>query len=178
MQQPRRPHFDSALHYLRYLISTPSLGLFMNSASSLHLFAFCYSNWGSCNDSRRSSSEYFFQFGWIYYFLEIQETTFNLPIISWSKISVNAVCCCRNYLASSPTLRFICHPFAFDLSSFQYQSRYPYHKKSSISWADEACWLGLSLRPSTIPCRTYLSLSIFLSSSQLADIFTKLLSSP
>ncbi|KAL0405762.1 UNVERIFIED_CONTAM: Retrovirus-related Pol polyprotein from transposon RE2 [Sesamum latifolium] len=58
IQQLRQPHWDAALHLVRYLKGTPTLVLFFPSGSSLQLTAFSDSDWASCVDSRRSITGY------------------------------------------------------------------------------------------------------------------------
>ncbi|KAK4380821.1 Retrovirus-related Pol polyprotein from transposon RE2 [Sesamum angolense] len=58
IQHPRQPHWDAALHLVRYLKGTPTLGLFFASTSSLKLTAYSDSDWASCLDTRRSVSGY------------------------------------------------------------------------------------------------------------------------
>ncbi|KAK4389632.1 Retrovirus-related Pol polyprotein from transposon RE2 [Sesamum angolense] len=60
IQHPRQPHWDAALHLVRYLKGTPTLGLFFASTSSLKLTAYSDSDWASCLDTRRSVSGYCF----------------------------------------------------------------------------------------------------------------------
>ncbi|KAL0308794.1 UNVERIFIED_CONTAM: Retrovirus-related Pol polyprotein from transposon RE2 [Sesamum radiatum] len=58
IQHPRQPYWDAALHLVRYLKGTPTLGLFFASTSSLKLTAYSDSDWASCLDTRRSVSGY------------------------------------------------------------------------------------------------------------------------
>ncbi|KAK4400568.1 Retrovirus-related Pol polyprotein from transposon RE2 [Sesamum angolense] len=63
MQHPRTSHWDAALHVLRYLKGTCTLGLFFPSQSSLHLSAYSDAAWASCPDSRRSITGFCISFG-------------------------------------------------------------------------------------------------------------------
>ncbi|KAL0290184.1 UNVERIFIED_CONTAM: Retrovirus-related Pol polyprotein from transposon RE2 [Sesamum angustifolium] len=58
IQSPRQAHWDVALHLVRYLKGTPSLGLFFTSSNSLHLSVFSDSDWAACLDSRCSITGY------------------------------------------------------------------------------------------------------------------------
>ncbi|KAL0454835.1 UNVERIFIED_CONTAM: Retrovirus-related Pol polyprotein from transposon RE1 [Sesamum latifolium] len=58
IQHPREPHWDAAIHLVRYLKGTSSLGLFFGADSPLTLSAFSDSNWASCLDTRRSVTGY------------------------------------------------------------------------------------------------------------------------
>ncbi|KAL2242369.1 UNVERIFIED_CONTAM: Retrovirus-related Pol polyprotein from transposon RE1 [Sesamum indicum] len=54
VNRPCEAHWKAALHVVRYLKGSPSLGLFFPAANSLELQAFCDADWASCPDSRRS----------------------------------------------------------------------------------------------------------------------------
>ncbi|KAL0395070.1 UNVERIFIED_CONTAM: Retrovirus-related Pol polyprotein from transposon RE2 [Sesamum latifolium] len=54
LQHPRSSHWDAAMHVLRYLKGTSSLGLFFSSQNSLQLSVFTDASWASCTDTRRS----------------------------------------------------------------------------------------------------------------------------
>ena len=68
LAQPRLPHLKAVHHLIRYLKSSPGQGLFFSSTSSsqltaysdacvpLRLKAFSDADWGSCPDSRRSTT--------------------------------------------------------------------------------------------------------------------------
>ncbi|KAL0381400.1 UNVERIFIED_CONTAM: Retrovirus-related Pol polyprotein from transposon RE2 [Sesamum angustifolium] len=58
IQHPRQPHWDAALHLVRYLKGTHTLGLFFASTSSFKLTAYSDSDWASCFDTRGSVSGY------------------------------------------------------------------------------------------------------------------------
>lgn len=58
MSAPRQPHWDAALHVLRYLKNNPSQGLLFNADTSFTLQAFCDSDWAACPNTRKSVSGY------------------------------------------------------------------------------------------------------------------------
>ncbi|KAL9995344.1 putative RNA-directed DNA polymerase [Helianthus debilis subsp. tardiflorus] len=63
MQDPRLPHWNAAVHTLRYLKGTSSQGLLFNNNSDLQLTAYCDSDWAACPNTRRSVSGYFVTLG-------------------------------------------------------------------------------------------------------------------
>uniref|UniRef100_A0A1S4AC36 Uncharacterized mitochondrial protein AtMg00810-like n=1 Tax=Nicotiana tabacum TaxID=4097 RepID=A0A1S4AC36_TOBAC len=56
-------HMDIARRVVRYIKSTPGLGLFMPTGSCKHLVAYCDSDWGACVESRRLITGYVVKFG-------------------------------------------------------------------------------------------------------------------
>ncbi|KAL2236631.1 UNVERIFIED_CONTAM: Retrovirus-related Pol polyprotein from transposon RE1 [Sesamum indicum] len=58
LQHPREPHIADALHLIRYLKGTSTLGPSFPSGNTLSLSAFSNLNWTSCVDSRRSITGY------------------------------------------------------------------------------------------------------------------------
>ncbi|XP_059277855.1 secreted RxLR effector protein 161-like [Lycium ferocissimum] len=58
MSQPRVPHYEAALHVLKYFSSTSDFGLFFNNSPSFSLVGYCDSYWASCSSSRKSVSVY------------------------------------------------------------------------------------------------------------------------
>nr|XP_018634031.1 uncharacterized mitochondrial protein AtMg00810-like [Nicotiana tomentosiformis] len=58
MSAPRVPHLNVALHVLRYLCGTSTLGLLFSAGSPFSLQGYCDSDWASCAYSRRSVSDF------------------------------------------------------------------------------------------------------------------------
>jgi len=54
LQAPREPHYQAALHILRYLKGIVNKGLFYPTYKNLQVAAYCDANWGSCRMSARS----------------------------------------------------------------------------------------------------------------------------
>lgn len=52
--QPRVPHLMAAHHLLKYIKSSPAQGIFFSASSSLQLKAFSDADWAACVDTRRS----------------------------------------------------------------------------------------------------------------------------
>lgn len=63
MQDPRHSHMKAAMHTLRYLLNSPTQGLYLKADSDYSLQAYCDSDWASCPQSRRSISGYFILLG-------------------------------------------------------------------------------------------------------------------
>ncbi|WMV48365.1 hypothetical protein MTR67_041750, partial [Solanum verrucosum] len=63
MQSPCSRHYQATLHTLRYLCHDPGIGLFMSPASSFQILAYCNSDWATCPESRRSVSGFFLSLG-------------------------------------------------------------------------------------------------------------------
>lgn len=56
--KPTTEHWKAALHVLRYLKGSPSLGVFYPSSCDFTVHAFSDADWGTCSDSRRSITRY------------------------------------------------------------------------------------------------------------------------
>ncbi|KAL0406178.1 UNVERIFIED_CONTAM: Retrovirus-related Pol polyprotein from transposon RE2 [Sesamum latifolium] len=54
LTKPCEAHWKATVHIVRYLKGTPTTGLFLPSASSFALRAYCDADWASCTDSRCS----------------------------------------------------------------------------------------------------------------------------
>ncbi|KAL0406344.1 UNVERIFIED_CONTAM: Retrovirus-related Pol polyprotein from transposon RE2 [Sesamum latifolium] len=63
LTKPRDVHWKAAIHVVRYLKGSPSIGLFLPSTPSFELRAYCDSDWASCSDSRRSLTRFCVFFG-------------------------------------------------------------------------------------------------------------------
>ncbi|KAL8154536.1 hypothetical protein AgCh_000052 [Apium graveolens] len=58
MQNPRIPHYEALMHVMDYIASTAGQGILLKANEQLTLQAFSDSDWGACLDSRRSISGY------------------------------------------------------------------------------------------------------------------------
>jgi len=58
LASPIVDHMNAALRVLRYLKNSPSQGILLSHTSAPHLIAYCDSDWGSCVDSRESTTGY------------------------------------------------------------------------------------------------------------------------
>ena len=63
MQTPRLPHIDALHHTLRYVAHTSGQGILMKGSDKLTLQAFSDSDWASCPNSRRSITGYILLLG-------------------------------------------------------------------------------------------------------------------
>jgi len=58
LQQSAEPHYQAALHVLRYLKGTAQKGLYYSADCSLCLTAYCDVDWGTCTMSAKSLTGY------------------------------------------------------------------------------------------------------------------------
>ena len=58
VQKPSKEHWEAALHVLKYLKGTPSLGLYYGKTTDNKLVAYSDADWGSCTDTRKSLTGY------------------------------------------------------------------------------------------------------------------------
>jgi len=56
MHEPSEDHLAAAKHILRYLKGTPDQGVLLANFSDFNLTGYCDSDWGSCCDSRKSTT--------------------------------------------------------------------------------------------------------------------------
>lgn len=58
MSCPRQPHWNAAMHVVKYLKGSISQGLFYPAESTLHMAGFCDADWGACAFSGRYLTGY------------------------------------------------------------------------------------------------------------------------
>ena len=58
LQEPAQPHYDAALHVLKYLKGTLNVGLFYKANTPIQLTAYSDADWGTCSFSAKSLSGY------------------------------------------------------------------------------------------------------------------------
>jgi len=58
MQTPRVPHYQAAIHVLKYLKTQPTLGVLLHHDSLFSLLAYCDADWASCSHTSRSVTGY------------------------------------------------------------------------------------------------------------------------
>ncbi|XP_019260123.1 PREDICTED: uncharacterized protein LOC109238143 [Nicotiana attenuata] len=63
MHAPKTSHMEAAKRVVRYIKSTPGLGLFMPTGRCNNLIAYCDPDWGAYVESRRSITGYVVKFG-------------------------------------------------------------------------------------------------------------------
>ena len=63
LQHSREPHFQAALHVLRYLKGEPSLGILLSKSPTYDLLAYCDAEWATSAHSRRYVSGFVVFFG-------------------------------------------------------------------------------------------------------------------
>ncbi|XP_070002632.1 uncharacterized mitochondrial protein AtMg00810-like [Nicotiana sylvestris] len=63
MHAPKISHMEATKRVVRYIKSTPGLGLFMPIGRCNNLVAYCDSYWGACVESRKSVTGYVVKFG-------------------------------------------------------------------------------------------------------------------
>jgi hypothetical protein len=56
VSKPRVPHLQAAHHLLRYLKATTGQGIFFPAVPNLKVSAYVDADWGSCLDSRKSTT--------------------------------------------------------------------------------------------------------------------------
>ena len=56
MHDPTEEHLAAAKHVLRYLKGTQGQGILFSGNTAMTLTGFCDSDWGSCSDSRKSTT--------------------------------------------------------------------------------------------------------------------------
>lgn len=63
MLSPRHLHLSAVRRIIRYLLGTPSRGLFFSAGSSIQLQAYSDSDWAGCPDTRKSTTGWFMFLG-------------------------------------------------------------------------------------------------------------------
>ncbi|KAG6414396.1 hypothetical protein SASPL_127118 [Salvia splendens] len=56
--KPTDEHWEAAEIILKYLKGSPCHGLFYSSSCKMNLSIFCYADWASCQDTRKSMTDY------------------------------------------------------------------------------------------------------------------------
>ncbi|XP_019230970.1 PREDICTED: uncharacterized protein LOC109211845 [Nicotiana attenuata] len=177
MQDPRQPHLYAAYRVLRYLLKDPGLGLFYVCLTFISAPRFCYSDWGTCPESRRSVSGFYISLGF--------------SPISWKSKKQTSISL-SSAEAEYRSMRQVVAEFTWLVRLFEDLSipislPIPLHSNSQAA-------LHIAKKPVFHECTKHveinchfvrqqflaglISLSFVQSDSQLANLFTKPLTSP
>ncbi|XP_057529852.1 uncharacterized mitochondrial protein AtMg00810-like [Amaranthus tricolor] len=177
LQDPREPHWQAALHTLRYLRQDYTKGILLNASSDMKLEAYCDSDWASCHNTRRSVSGYFILLGgspisW----KSKKQTTVSLSSAEAEYRSMRRVTAELAWLTrllhefTIPTV--IPVPLKCDNQAAIYIAKNPVYHERTKHIALDCHFVREKLQDGLI------SLSYIPTKQQLADIFTKSLSWP
>ncbi|KAL0395914.1 UNVERIFIED_CONTAM: hypothetical protein Scaly_0039800 [Sesamum calycinum] len=177
LQHPTEQHWHAALHVVRYLIGTPTTGLFFPSSNTFQLTTYVDADWGACVDSRRSVTGYCVFLG--------------SSLISWKTKKQNIVSRFSAEAEYRAMAAGVCELqwISFLLDEFRIPVTTPIP-----FWCDNQAALHITANPVfheltkhlDIDCHVvrdkykdgFISPSFISSKLQLADIFTKSLSGP
>ncbi|KAL2229041.1 UNVERIFIED_CONTAM: Retrovirus-related Pol polyprotein from transposon RE1 [Sesamum indicum] len=177
LQRPCRSHWQAALHLVRYLKGCSEVGLFFPSSNSLQLQAFCDADWGACTDTRRSLTGYAVFLG--------------PALISWktkkqctvSRSSAEAEY--RSMAATACELQWISYllrDFGVDVSTpipFHCDNQAALHIMANPVFHERTKHLDIDCHVVRDLYKSGFLLPVFVrSKEQVADLFTKPLSSP
>ncbi|KAL0304041.1 UNVERIFIED_CONTAM: Retrovirus-related Pol polyprotein from transposon RE2 [Sesamum radiatum] len=172
LQRPRSFHWVAALHVLRYLKDSSSLGLFFPSHNTLYPSVFTNASWASCPDSRRSIMGFCIFLG--------------SSVVSWKSKKQATV--------SRSSAKAVYHSMGAAvcellwLSYLLYDLHVPFHTPISF-WCDNKAAIHITANPVFHECAKHLDIDYHLvrnlfkcgfiqplhlpGHDQLADLFTK-----
>ncbi|KAL0403674.1 UNVERIFIED_CONTAM: Retrovirus-related Pol polyprotein from transposon RE2 [Sesamum radiatum] len=174
LQRPCDVHWRAAVHVVRYLKGTATKGLFLPSDSSCELRAYCDADWASCSDSRRSLTGFcvFFRNALISWKTKKQSTVSRSTAEAEYRSMAATVCELRwiSYLLSNlgVSIRLPIQLFCDNQAAMHIMANPVFHERTKHIELD--CHIVRDAYKDG-----FISPSFVRSSSQIADIFTKVL---